>query len=380
MDIQYFQAGFAQVKKAELKEAKTEDAEELVGTIIKGYVTTSEKDRGNDIVDNAALKGSIKNYKRNPIVLFAHDSARPIGKATFMQVDEKGLYVEAIIVDDFVEPKIKAGILKTFSIGYIPKEVSFEDKDGVKLDPTDASDREKIFFDKDVVRRIIKFELIENSIVSVPMNPGAEFGLAKSVKSFFDKELAKGEKSIIVGLDNNPKNMPKSKNLLEIKDEEVEKEEVVDEEAPEKEEAEAAEEEAVEKEEEAPEEESKPAEGETDSSEEGDETPAVEEEVEEEKAFAEFSAAERKTLEFMSTAEGAVLARKTLIEQKTEILELKDKLATATAILKGTPAKKAEANVEVSDEKIEKEDVEDSKGLEGLKSKGFIKNLQNGKL
>ena len=374
MDIQYFQTTFKQLRGEDLKAAKTEEADSVEGTLIKGFASTPAKDRHNDIVEPEAFKKSIRSeYKRNPIILFAHNTSRPIGKATHMEVSEKGLYIEALIVDKEVEPLIKAGILKMFSIGYIPKAVSFEDSEGNTLDPKDPTDREKIWMGKDVVRKITKLELVENSIVAIPANGEAEFGLAGSVKSFFDKELKKTEKSIILDLENNQKSMEKSENLLDTKEEEVEKVEETEE--VEKVEEEVVEEtEKVEEVEEAVEgEETKPAEGETDSSEEGDETPAVEEapKEEEEKAFAEFSAEKKTMLEHMITPEGAIKALDSLILKNAEIVDLKAELATAKALLKGTPAKKAEANVESKKE---------AKGFDGLKSKGFKEALMKGNL
>ena len=213
-NVQWFQAEFKTLKFNESK--SYESGEEQVGTVIKGYASTPTLDRYNDVVEPSAFRESIKkNYKKNPIILFQHKDDRPIGKATFMSIDEKGLYIEAMIVDDEIEPKIKAGILKTFSIGYLPLKTAYFDGEGNELDPTSAEDRQKIWFDSDVKRVIKKVDLVENSIVSVPANPDAVFTLAKSVKSFFNNESKKLEE--LYNLKNN--NM-KAKNLLneEIKE------------------------------------------------------------------------------------------------------------------------------------------------------------------
>ena len=208
---QYFHAQF--------KEIPYEDAVKApeVGTVIKGYASTPTLDRYNDIVEPEAFRKSIaSNYRKNPIVLFQHKNDRPIGKATYMSIDENGLYIEAIIVDNEVEPKIKAGILQTFSIGYIPQKTEYQDGDGNVLDPKKERDLDKILFDANVKRIIKEVDLVENSVVSVPANPDAVFTLEKSVKSFFEDD----RKALEEQYNLNSKNMDKE-NLLEKKEEEV---------------------------------------------------------------------------------------------------------------------------------------------------------------
>ncbi len=177
--IQYFQAAF---KAIPVEDSKASGEAEVKGTIIKGYVSTPTQDRYDDVVEPEAFRKSImREYRQNPIILFQHNPERPIGKATFMNIDSAGLYIEALIIDDEIEPKIKAGILRAFSIGYIPKAVKFIDANGVTLDP------ESFDIWKPGVKRIItEVDLVENSIVSVPANPDALFTLEKSVKSFFN--------------------------------------------------------------------------------------------------------------------------------------------------------------------------------------------------
>lgn len=253
---QYFQTSFKAIAKSE---AKSEEAQAITaGTVIQGYASTMGLDRYNDVVEPEAFRKSIlSNYRKNPIILFQHNPERPIGKATLMSIDGKGLYIEGVIHDDEVEEKIKVGILKAFSIGYIPKSVEYEDGDGNKLDIEKEEDRMKIFFDRDVKRIIKEVDLVENSVVSVPANPDALFTMEKSVKNFFDKQFiekflqvteneiiykrGEGQKDLIFPkseqwgvkevqdwLINNYKHlhllknniMPKKENLLEKKDDE----------------------------------------------------------------------------------------------------------------------------------------------------------------
>lgn len=170
---------------------------------VKGYASTPTLDRYDDIVEPYAFEKSIRTtYRKNPIILFQHNSNYPIGKATSMVIDEKGLYIEADIYDKETAPKIREGILSTFSIGFIPKEVEFRDADGRLLDPSE----DNIWANG--VKRIIKnVDLVEVSVVSVPANPDAIFTVEKSIKKFFKNYNV--NKEIM------------SKNLLETKEEEV---------------------------------------------------------------------------------------------------------------------------------------------------------------
>jgi len=204
-NIQYFQTTF------EKKEAPKQE-----GLKISGYASTKTKDRYGDIVDPTSFKNSIRNnYKKNPIILAYHDSTRPAGRAEVLKTDEDGLYIEALITDrGEVRQHVEDGVLRTFSIGYIPTKLEFINKDGEKLNPQTDN-----IWAEDVTRIIKALDLIEISIVSTPANPDALFTLQKSVKSFFEK--AKDEEADFSQYQLT-KNIMKSKNLLaEVKDEEV---------------------------------------------------------------------------------------------------------------------------------------------------------------
>ena len=375
MKTQFFQTHFKQIPVEDsfaFCEKAEDEKKKVKGTLIKGYASTPTKDRYDDVVEPAAFAESIQNdYRKNPIILFQHKHDRPIGKATYMSIDEKGLYLEGLIVDPDVESKIQAGILKTFSIGYIPKEWEFQDKDGRVLDPKNSDDREEIWYGQDTVRVIKKLELVENSIVSVPANPDALFDLAKSVKSFFENEkpesLPELKKESIIKSNNNQPIMKKENNLLEKKEEEAQEETQKEEtqEETEKEETqesgEQSEQETSEETEktdsdnedkpeesksEESEEDSKPADDETSDGEGGDETSAEEsekesepEESEEEKALSKFSKNEKAIIKEMMTLENAVVAFETIKELTVMVTDLK-------AIIKKTPAKKALAYFE----------------------------------
>jgi HK97 family phage prohead protease len=132
---------------------------------IEGYSNFNVPDRGFERVDPKG--GRFENYKKNPIILFDHGKdpafgSMPVGKAISIEARDSGLFTKAYISNSKTE-KISAirdlveeGILKTFSIGFDP-----------------AKDEK----DKDGVRVITDFELIEQSIVPIPMNQDSTFSV-----------------------------------------------------------------------------------------------------------------------------------------------------------------------------------------------------------
>jgi len=139
---------------------------------IKGYASTNDTDRAGDVIDKEAWeKGGLDNYTNNPVVLFNHDYNRPIGRATGLETDDRGLRITANISKSAgdVTNLVKEGILRAFSVGFRVKDADYiEETDGLKI--SDA-------------------ELFEVSVVSVPANQSATFSVAKSfdTKSEYDE-------------------------------------------------------------------------------------------------------------------------------------------------------------------------------------------------
>ena len=165
--------------------------------MIRGMASTSDFDRAGDSISGEAwAKGGLKNFEKNPIILFNHDYDRPIGRATGLKVTESGLELEAKISKSApanVCELVKEGILGAFSVGFRIKDADYiTETDGLKI--------------KDA-------ELFEVSVVSVPCNQAATFSLAKSFDSIDEYEefkktfinsvelaepsLAKDEKSLL---------------------------------------------------------------------------------------------------------------------------------------------------------------------------------------
>ena len=139
------------------------------GVNIKGSASTNGLDRAGDIIETDAwTKGGLENFKNNPIILFNHDYNKPIGRATGLEVTDKGLDISAKIskAAGDITQLVKDGVLGAFSVGFRCKDSEYmTETDGYKI--------------KDA-------ELFEVSVVSVPCNQGATFGLAKSFDSMDD--------------------------------------------------------------------------------------------------------------------------------------------------------------------------------------------------
>ena len=138
---------------------------------IKGSASTNGLDRAGDIIESDAwTKGGLENFKNNPIILFNHDYNKPIGRATGLEVNDKGLDISAKIskAAGDVKDLIKDGVLGAFSVGFRVKDADYmTETDGYKI--------------KDA-------ELFEVSVVSVPCNQGATFSVAKSFDNMEDYE------------------------------------------------------------------------------------------------------------------------------------------------------------------------------------------------
>jgi len=127
---------------------------------IEGVFSTSDVDRSGDPpIEQESW--NLKNFKKNPVVLFSHDSRNiPIGKVTKLGLDEKGNLAGKImfavdegvgIYGDLIKTVYnlyKGKFMRAFSVGFKLGEIT-DDKKGMKL---------------------IKNELLEISCVPVPAN------------------------------------------------------------------------------------------------------------------------------------------------------------------------------------------------------------------
>lgn len=136
---------------------------------IRGMASTPDIDRYDDIVHPMAFKESIAQYMTNPQVLLQHNHDKPIGKTMEALVKVEGLEVFCEISQniDGVQDKIKNGVMRAFSIGFMVKSFQMETVNGRQI------------------RVITELDLAEISVVAVPANPKTLFTMSKGVKSLF---------------------------------------------------------------------------------------------------------------------------------------------------------------------------------------------------
>lgn len=173
--------------KAEIQE-KQQD-------VFTAVASSEVEDRQGEVVRQSGW--DLRNFKKNPILLYMHDHKKPIGKATRVWLDKTGssplLKFKGYISDATEELKgykrlMEDGILNSFSVGFRPLEM-----DG---------------------NEITKSELFEISLVSVPANPEARLLAVKSLENAgFDKKVI----NKVVGDDNEETVESLKKELEETK-------------------------------------------------------------------------------------------------------------------------------------------------------------------
>ncbi len=143
---------------------------------ITGFANTISKDRAGDVIVASAwtTSNALKNYMKNPIILFGHDHSRPIGKCVDLYPTEMGLQITVEIfkgADPAIFDLIKNGVLRTFSVGFRILDADWDDDTNTFM--------------------ILDLELFEVSVVSVPCNQDSTFTLAKSMNGENFLELRK---------------------------------------------------------------------------------------------------------------------------------------------------------------------------------------------
>jgi len=155
---------------------------------IKGWASTSDKDRVDDVIVPDALKGAAKDLTKrgSKTVFYNHDTDIPIGMVVKSEYKTKGaggagIFVEIKIskasdVDDYWT-KIKEGVLNSFSIRLRPKKV-------------------EVIRDEETGRileyRILKMNLLEVSVVGIPCNE--ECSIEEVLEKSFSKRSDKMNK------------------------------------------------------------------------------------------------------------------------------------------------------------------------------------------
>ena len=88
MKTRFFQA---EMKEIEIKEGSIK---------IKGFASTPDIDRYNDIVNPKAFKSAIEWYMQNPVILLQHNSDKPIWKTIDNKINKNWLNITVELTND----------------------------------------------------------------------------------------------------------------------------------------------------------------------------------------------------------------------------------------------------------------------------------------
>jgi HK97 family phage prohead protease len=133
------------------------DVKAVKGNRYRFKISTDAVDRDKDVISVAGW--DLTHYKKNPIVLFAHDyRALPIGMSVAIHSTKSSLEADVEFVEGSIYPfaetvrrLVDAGVLRAASVGFKPQQYAYNDeRKGVDIQ---------------------KAELLEWSIVPVPANP-----------------------------------------------------------------------------------------------------------------------------------------------------------------------------------------------------------------
>ena len=139
--------------------------------MVFGYASTEALDSQGEIIKREAVEAALPAYMRFANIREMHQPSA-VGIAKQADVDDKGLYLTAKVVDDDAWAKVKEGVYKGFSIG----------GHVVTRDPADRS-------------VITQIELSEISLVDRPANPEAVIDIYKRTANAVEKYGARNSKA-----------------------------------------------------------------------------------------------------------------------------------------------------------------------------------------
>jgi len=130
---------------------------------VSGYASTWDLDLGGDVIHRGAFAESLASGSKVKF-LYAHDAAQLVGKPLELREDDRGLFgrfsLSRTRLGHDVHQLLVDGCLDAFSIGFLAKEHDFDEKANV--------------------RNLRKVELLECSLVALPMNPRATVSAVKA--------------------------------------------------------------------------------------------------------------------------------------------------------------------------------------------------------
>jgi len=148
--------------------------------LIKGVANANVVDRWDERMEPAGM--DIKNFVKNKILLADHMywTNAGVGVVEKIWAEENGVHFEAWVGDPKaglltdaqkdVRSLISQGILKTVSIGFIPKKIKapvYDEESGKLMEPA----------------VVLEWELLELSVVAIPCNPDATFEMRQYANS-----------------------------------------------------------------------------------------------------------------------------------------------------------------------------------------------------
>ena len=84
--------------------------------MVYGYASTEALDVQGEIVTKQAMAAALQDYMRFANIREMHQPSA-VGVAKSVEMDDKGTFISAHVVDDNAWSKVKAGVYKGFSIG-----------------------------------------------------------------------------------------------------------------------------------------------------------------------------------------------------------------------------------------------------------------------
>jgi HK97 family phage prohead protease len=123
---------------------------------VAGYASTEAIDAQGETVLKSAIEAALADYLEFANIREMHQLSA-VGKTVEAEIDDKGLYIVAHVVDENAWGKVKAGVYKGFSIG---GKTLARDPDNKKI--------------------VTKVRLDEISLVDRPSNPEARFDVWKA--------------------------------------------------------------------------------------------------------------------------------------------------------------------------------------------------------
>lgn len=155
---------------------------------VTARITTAAVDRDNEVLIPAGCNA--KDFQANPVVFLNHSYwTLPVGKCTGIQRDETGITAKTTFaerpknhpegqewVPDTLFSLFQQGVLKGFSVGFIP------------IEARPATDKDVLDFGAGVRRVFSKWKLLEYSVAPLPCNQEA-VAMAVS-KGFIGADLA----------------------------------------------------------------------------------------------------------------------------------------------------------------------------------------------